>query len=348
LAVKPASPVLLIGSVPLADSEAVFRTLSERLAGLAARYPDGETGDRINWVRWQRHLFDGNRDLVLVEPAKKLAGYKDALARPFYAVREGSDPANVRFGSMGYAARARESYEVFRRLKNDGVIGAGIRFQVSLPTVASLLSVFVVLAERAKVEAALEAAMKREVDEMAAAIPSSELAIQWDIANEIIGHDGGMDLHYGDLLNDAVDRIVRHVGFIPPGVEAGIHLCYGDPGHKHVVDPKDAGTCAAFAYAIRSRSPRPVTWIHLPILRQWKDRSFYEPLSRLQDGGDCEIYLGLVHYTDGIEGTMERIRIARSVVPEFGVATECGFGRRDPATLAALLDIHRAAAEAVG
>jgi hypothetical protein len=27
-------------------------------------------------------------------------------------------------------------------------------------------------------------------------------------------------------------------------------------------------------------------------------------------------------------------------VPDFGIATECGFGRRDPATIPALLRLH--------
>jgi hypothetical protein len=26
---------------------------------------------------------------------------------------------------------------------------------------------------------------------------------------------------------------------VPAEVELGLHLCYGDPGHKHVVEPKD-------------------------------------------------------------------------------------------------------------
>ena len=78
----PASPLQLIGSVPLNDSEAVFRMLAHELGQTASRYPDGETGDRINWVRWQRHLFDSNKDLVLTD-TRKLTGFQDNLARPF-------------------------------------------------------------------------------------------------------------------------------------------------------------------------------------------------------------------------------------------------------------------------
>ena len=47
-------PILLVGSVPLADAEVVFRMLASKLGIYAKRYPDGETGHRTNWIRWQR------------------------------------------------------------------------------------------------------------------------------------------------------------------------------------------------------------------------------------------------------------------------------------------------------
>jgi hypothetical protein len=38
---------------------------------------------------------------------------------------------------------------------------------------------------------------------------------------------------------------------------------------------------------------------------------------------------------------MTRLRTARKYIEPFAIATECGFGRRDPATIPALLRIHR-------
>ncbi len=49
---------------------------------------------------------------------------------------------------------------------------------------------------------------------------------------------------------------------------------------------------------------------------------------------------GLVHYTDGVEGTRKRIEAAQRVVTDFGVATECGFGCRPVETIPDLLRIH--------
>ena len=49
--------------------------------------------------------------------------------------------------------------------------------------------------------------------------------------------------------------------------------------------------------------------------------------------------------TDGVEGTRQRIAAAQQVVSNFGVATECGMGRRPPDTVPALLEIHAAVSE---
>ena len=43
---------------------------------------------------------------------------------------------------------------------------------------------------------------------------------------------------------------------------------------------------------------------------------------------------------DGVDGTLRRIRTAVRTVQRFGIGTECGLGRRDPATIPALLAIH--------
>ena len=43
----------LVGSVPLASSEEVFRTAATGLGDRLHRIPDGETGPRSDWIVWQ-------------------------------------------------------------------------------------------------------------------------------------------------------------------------------------------------------------------------------------------------------------------------------------------------------
>jgi hypothetical protein len=79
--------------------------------------------------------------------------------------------------------------------------------------------------------------------------------------------------------------------------------------------------------------------------RERVDEQYYRPLAQLSLERDTMLYLGLLHLSDGIDGAQRRIAAARRHVGSFGVATECGFGRRAPETVAALLDLHAAVIE---
>ncbi|MBV8451855.1 MAG: hypothetical protein JOZ29_06230 [Deltaproteobacteria bacterium] len=59
----------------------------------------------------------------------------------------------------------------------------------------------------------------------------------------------------------------------------------------------------------------------------------------LQPG--TELYLGLVHLTDGLEGAKRRVAAASGVISDFGIAAECGLGRHQPDTIGRLLRLHR-------
>lgn len=89
----------------------------------------------------------------------------------------------------------------------------------------------------------------------------------------------------------------------------------------------------------------------MPIER--KDSAYFEPLGALKRSSDTELYLGLIHFRDGIEGARVRIAAAQAFLPALGVATECGMGRRQPgrggeeSELLRLLDLHAGVADPV-
>jgi hypothetical protein len=74
--------------------------------------------------------------------------------------------------------------------------------------------------------------------------------------------------------------------------------------------------------------------------RNRADDGYFAPLERLKLRPETELCLGLVHHTDGVDGTMRRLDTAKKHRADFSLATECGFGRRDPGTLPELLRIH--------
>src|SRR3546814_18503061 len=91
----------------------------------------------------------------------------------------------------------------------------------------------------------------------------------------------------------------------------------------------------------RSQGPaRPRNRIHMPIPRDRDDVAYFAPLDGLDLGAETDLFLGLVHYTDGEDGTRRRTAAADRRISGYGIATECGLGRRDPATIPDLLGVH--------
>ena len=338
--------VLFTGSIGLENEEEVFRTLGNTIGKRAKRYPDGETGERHYWVRWLDSVYKANQQFQISDPDKKLAGYKDTQTRIFYRLAEGIMEKDVDIGRFGYAKHAIASYETFKTLKDSGVIPAPTRFQVSLPTSVAAITGFIEMTSRAKIETAVENAIRGEVEDITSHIPLEELSIQWDICFEVVAHDGGgLPLHYENIFSGSIDRICRHLDWVPDGAEVGIHLCYGDPGHQHIIEPENLATCVSFANAISEGTSRTLNWVHMPVPRKRDDQGYFESLERLNLEPDCELYLGLIHHTDGVEGTQKRLKTAEKFISNFGVATECGFGRRPEQTIPALLEIHAQVAD---
>ena len=147
-------------------------------------------------------------------------------------------------------------------------------------------------------------------------------------------------------LRDAiVQRLARLGGYVRPGVQLGFHFCYGDIGHKHVVEPRDAGEMAAVAGGVlRLLGERGcgVDWIHIPVPKERVDEAYLKPLVGLTESLDASgtlLVLGLVHPWD-FEGTRRRIEVARKVTRrKFGIATECGLGRTDEKELEAVIEV---------
>jgi len=83
----------------------------------------------------------------------------------------------------------------------------------------------------------------------------------------------------------------------------------------------------------------------MPVPRNRDDDAYFAPLQQLRLRPETVLCLGLVHHTDGVEGTTRRLATARRHVTDFSIATECGFGRRDPRTIPELLRIHAEVAD---
>ena len=166
------------------------------------------------------------------------------------------------------------------------------------------------------------------------------LAIQWDVCQDVGIWEGFYEAYFDDPQQGVVDRLTACAHKIPDDVEVGFHLCYGDFKHKHFMNPKDLGVVTEMSNRLADAARRPINWIHMPVPIDRDDDAYYAPLEGLAIAPETELYLGLVHFDDDVDGAARRIAAARRVSRDFGVATECGFGRRPPETVLQLLDLH--------
>jgi hypothetical protein len=341
-----ATLVHLVGSVPLPDAATVFRTLAAALGPLLSRIPDGEPGERRRWIYFQRAMLERHPAMEPdpTVPLFALRQWDGKLLRetPLLRFRDGVDPAMVVF-ETGYATAARESYAVFRSLRDEGVIPPGVRFQVCLPTPMASAYMYVSPRDREPYLGTYGRALTRALADVVAAIPAADLAIQWDVCQEVLVYEGFFPEPPADYKAQIAAELTGLGSAVPPAVEMGYHLCYGSPADEHLVMPRDMAVMVEIANDVRRGLSRSIDFLHMPVPRDRADAAYVRPLADLAGFDGTALYLGLIHHDDR-EGDVARIRAARAVVPKFGVASECGWGRTDPERVASLLESHRVAA----
>ncbi len=335
--------VHLVGSVPLANTREVFETLSAALGPYLRRIPDGETGERGDWITWLEPVFADNP--ALEKSTEIFRVHATGTARTRYRLRPGATIGDLAFGNLFYADIARQSYGEFARLKGEGTIPAACRFQVDLVPAHSVIWLFLQDDLHRAADPIYNDALRREIDKLSAAIPHGELAIQFDVASAVFARlERNEPNAYG---RDKEEMQARFTGIlsaladhVPPDIELLFHFCYGDSNHRHVIEPTDMGDMVELANRLSREVRRPIELIHMPVPRDRADEAYFEPLRRLALAPQTELCLGLVHHTDGAAGTRARLAAAEKFVQKFSIATECGFGRRPPATIPELLRIH--------
>ncbi len=335
--------VYLVGSVPMTDAREVFETVSAALGSSLLTLPDGETGERLDWITWLEPVFANNPAFEPSPETFQLHGLAAKHRR--YRLKPGVSIKDVKFDNLFYADVAKRSYATFAALKRQGKIPAQVKFQVDLVPAHSVIWLFVQEDLQRAIDPIYNDAVLREIDKIAAAIPHDELAIQFDIASAVFARlersQPGPYCNTKEEMQETFSSIViRLAEHVPADIDLLFHFCYGDAGHRHVVEPTHMGDMVDYANRLVVRLKRPIAQIHMPVPRDRIDSAYFEPLRRLKLNPRTGLCLGLVHYTDGVEGTKKRLAAAKQFVENFAIATECGFGRRDPATIPELLRIH--------
>ena len=94
----------LVGSVPLANATEVFATVSAALGPHLLRIPDGETGERSDWIVHLEPIFANHAAFEKSEEVFRL--HPTAPPRMRYRLKPGASAKDVSFDNLFYADTA--------------------------------------------------------------------------------------------------------------------------------------------------------------------------------------------------------------------------------------------------
>jgi hypothetical protein len=346
----PPDHVHFNGSVNLADGETVMREIASRVPSGLRRIPDGETGDRGNWIFFQMQKFLQSPFLVPAQPLDDVV-MGDYEQMPHLRLADGVDPADMAWPDPGYAGAYLDSYATFARLRGEGVIPDGARFQVEYPTPLASIGAYIVPEQQQELLGSYEQAMFADLQRLLAVITHDDLAVQWDVAVEF----GILEDSFGPGGSEAHDAIVaglvRCVDQVPGDVPVGLHLCYGDYGHQHFKQPESLALQVRVLNAVSAAARRPVSFVSFTVPQHQQHEAYFAPLAGLYGDPDTELNFALVPYHPAEQApgtTAEQVRLIDAALEQspggsrsWGVCTECGMGRADREEIADLLDLHR-------
>ncbi len=330
-------PVYFVGTIGLDTAQDVFGEVGRALGEHVRQVPDGEVAGRRQWVTYQLPVLR-SYGFLRPQPPNRFAPLE---------LNGDVDPADIRFAELGYAREARTSYRDFLDARKAGLIAAGVRFQVGMPTPFGVLRAFLTTPAVAAVEEAYTQAMIRELHEIARQIPHEDLAFQWDVAPEMMAWDARSNadgLLGADGREGILARLTRLSDAVPADVSHGYHFCYGDFDASQVEKPLTPEAMIDLYHGLAERVARPINWVHMPVPAH-AGPAFFEAFGGLRLRPETQLYLGLVYGPEDRDGARRRIDMAAASVPTFGIATRCGIARgRSTALVKELLELHAALA----
>ena len=345
--------VLLVGSLPFDTADESMRSAGKMLGTHLPAIGDGEVGLRKIWVGFlPQTVYSKNPALeILRSPDTEIQQQPDERPEVWdvsflFGIKPGE---KLRIDTLNYGPIAVESYETFKQLRDEGVIPEGVRYLVTFPGTGSACSFFFGNPEQwPEAQAAYHDAIEQDIATILEHVPAEDLTLQFDFASEFIDMASGDKLAISHWPEATLEqKIERHAAplaeltrSIPDEVQLGMHWCYGTWGGWPMKDMADLSLCVRMTKEAIARVPRKLDYVHMPVLMD-PDAGFFSPLAELNDE-EVDVYLGIVHHADGVEGFERRMQMAREhYTRPFGIGSVCGYGRIPAEELPDILALHR-------
>ncbi|CAN5910735.1 hypothetical protein BH23ACT10_BH23ACT10_26790 [soil metagenome] len=304
---------------------AALDALGPRLRSL----PDGETGDRRDWIIHTIESFRDHPDLQL----RSDGTWSDYDDIPTFKVRSGHELTADRL-DLGLTAAFDAAFPTFLRLRDEHGY-PDLRFQVGVPGDLDMALFALGPTGPLRHRAPFAAATANEITAIHAR-GGDDVVFQLELPAELVSVARVPTPAQRAVATYLASGIARLVSATPIGARFGIHLCLGDMNHRALGAMRDAGPLVRLANAIADRWPptHPLDFVHVPLAAAVEPppnrTSFYAPLARLTLPTDVALVAGFVHESLHIDAQEQLLRHLTELTGRtVDVASSCGLGRRD-------------------
>jgi hypothetical protein len=275
--------LFFVGSIPLPRSEDVFLQLGAKVGRFLRRMPDGETGERTLWIKFQQKMLFEHPAMEF-DPASPPLPVKQAdgtVHRHIQLLRlkPNVDPDTVAFDT-GYDRAAAASYRIFRTLRDAHLIPAHMRLQIALPTPMATGLMYISPSGRDRYLRAYERSLLKTLRNILGAIPSRDLSIQFDVCQEVLLFENYFPVREPNYKQLVFEQFAKLGAAVPNDVELGFHLCYGSPGDQPLLILEDAAVLVELMNGIGDCLRRPVEFFHIPVPNRATEAFFVPPAGR--------------------------------------------------------------------
>jgi hypothetical protein len=300
--------------------------------------PDGETGERRNWVISIAEGLRQHPDLEL----RKAGDWSDYVKTPVMRIRRGRTLYGASL-DFGHVAAVRESFADFEHARADAG-RADLAFQEGVPgdfdlAIFTLGPVGAVRHRRPFTEATL--AEIRDVG----AITGAQTLFQIEVPAELVLLAKAPAPARPPLARLLARSITGLASATPEGTRLGVHLCLGDMNNRAFGTMGDVSPMVLLANAIVREWPdgRLLDIMHAPFAAADQpataDPAFYAPLKNLRLPAGVRFAAGFAHERQSLT---EQLTI-RSIIDdrldrEVTISAACGLGRRSEADGQAVLE----------
>lgn len=322
--------VHLVGTIPADSTQTALSLATDTLGDRITDWlPDGETGNRKDWIGRIVENLRHHPDLELT----KEGDWSDYESTPAFKVKKGHQFTSV---DLDYFEHFESSWPEFQEVRSN--LGrSDLAFQVGIPgpiDVAFSAFGFNPVGGLRNVKPFEEATVSeiRKIHEAAGReiVYQLEIPIEIELVNRIPAparSAGAAQL---------AKKVLRVVEESPRGTRWGFHLCVGDMNNESFSKLSDVGPAVDLANGLMSRFPsdRSLEFVHMPLahgsIPPATDPKFYAPLMDLRLPPAVRFIAGYAHEQQSIED-QENVRniIEVMVGDSVDVAASCGLGRRD-------------------